>query len=374
MRKLRVTHVTPLYFGEESRIGGGERYVSTLCRALNRHLEDRIFADIVSFSHSGRGPLDHDGLRITLVKNESMSSDPMDAVSRGLFDAIAAADVVHLHQPLTRCGEIALVAARHLGKAVVATDNGHYSSDLLLQWKGVNLIDSFVCVSEFSAQFFRPLATCPAEVVSGPVDVTFFRPDPTSSRKEGRILCVSRLVPHKGIDRVIRALPEGLELLVCGRPSDARYEALLKSLARGKNIRFCMNASDSQLLKLYRSAQVTVLASTHRDCFGNSMARPELMGFVLLESMACGTPVICSRVGGMPELVVEHETGRVFDNDDQLRNYLDDVRRGVWPQDAASEACVRHVRSRFATGVVASRLWEIYQQVWRRSSTVGNRT
>ena len=42
------------------------------------------------------------------------------------------------------------------------------------------------------------------------------------------------------------------------------------------------------------------------------------MGFTLLESMACGTPAICSRVGAMPEYVNDGETGFVFDTDDEL--------------------------------------------------------
>src|SRR5262249_24912402 len=65
-------------------------------------------------------------------------------------------------------------------------------------------------------------------------------------------------------------------------------------------------------------AWVTVLPSVYCDCYGITHVAPELMGFTLLESMACGTPAICSRVGVMPEYVADGETGFVFDTYDEL--------------------------------------------------------
>ena len=46
------------------------------------------------------------------------------------------------------------------------------------------------------------------------------------------------------------------------------------------------------------------------------------MGLTLLEAMACGTPAICSRVGGMPEFIRHGETGFVFDELGELSDYL----------------------------------------------------
>src|SRR5262249_10606424 len=60
----------------------------------------------------------------------------------------------------------------------------------------------------------------------------------------------------------------------------------------------------------------------YRDCYDTTYVAPELMGFTLLEAMACGTPAICSRVGAMPEYVREGETGFVFDNPRQLTERL----------------------------------------------------
>ena len=54
---------------------------------------------------------------------------------------------------------------------------------------------------------------------------------------------------------------------------------------------------------------MTVLPSVYDDVFGGSSDRPELLGGVLQESLASGTPVICTDVGGMPEVVRDGENG-----------------------------------------------------------------
>ena len=54
----------------------------------------------------------------------------------------------------------------------------------------------------------------------------------------------------------------------------------------------------------------------------NRTWRAELMGLTLLEAMACGTPAICSRVGGMPEFIRHGKTGFVFDELGELTHYL----------------------------------------------------
>jgi hypothetical protein len=74
--------------------------------------------------------------------------------------------------------------------------------------------------------------------------------------------------------------------------------------------------TDEQLLSAYRSALVTVLPSVYRDAFGGHWEMPELLGNVLLESMACGTPAICSDVGGMPEVIEDRVTGFVVPPND----------------------------------------------------------
>ena len=66
----------------------------------------------------------------------------------------------------------------------------------------------------------------------------------------------------------------------------------------------------------YREAAVTVLPSVYVDVYGNRHPAPELLGLVLLESMACGTAVICSEAGAMSEFVEQGITGYVVPPND----------------------------------------------------------
>jgi glycosyltransferase involved in cell wall biosynthesis len=123
---------------------------------------------------------------------------------------------------------------------------------------------------------------------------------------------------HKGIDVLIEGLPEGIGLDIVGRIYDEQYAALLHKLASGRDVRFVHDATDEWLLDAYRNALVTVLPSVYRDVFGGTWEMPELLGNVLLESMACATPVICSDVGGMPEVVDHAITGFVVAPNDPV--------------------------------------------------------
>ena len=85
---------------------------------------------------------------------------------------------------------------------------------------------------------------------------------------------------------------------------------------------FVTDANDEQIRDLYARAWANVLPSVYRDCYGNIHRAPELMGFTLLEAMACGTPGICSRVAAMPEFVRHGESGFIYDSLDELSQQL----------------------------------------------------
>ena len=75
---------------------------------------------------------------------------------------------------------------------------------------------------------------------------TLFTPPPAPSRSpRDRVLYVGRLLPHKGIDRLIDALPPDLPLTVCGRPYHRDYSATSSQLAGGKRVEFVTDADDA---------------------------------------------------------------------------------------------------------------------------------
>jgi glycosyltransferase involved in cell wall biosynthesis len=208
---------------------------------------------------------------------------------------------------------------------LVVTDHGLEGGD----WVGLlpRLFDRFLTVSAYSAHQLRapPART---RLIYGGADPTRFWPDPSITRRG--VLFVGRLTPHKGVDRLIEALPPGAELLVAGssghdrHPPERDYPTLLRRLAAERAVTFLGPVADERLPAFYRSAAVLVLPSVHLTCYGKAIRSPELLGLVVLEAMLSGTPVIASRLGGLPEIVEHGETGFLVEpgNTAELRERL----------------------------------------------------
>jgi glycosyltransferase involved in cell wall biosynthesis len=118
------------------------------------------------------------------------------------------------------------------------------------------------------------------------------------------LLSVGGLITRKANDLTIRALAElpGHDLLLAGEgPERGALEALAKSLGVGDRVRFLGRVAHHGLAETYSAADALVLASS-REGWAN----------VLLEAMACGTPVVASNVWGTPEVVAAPEAGRLM--------------------------------------------------------------
>ncbi len=161
------------------------------------------------------------------------------------------------------------------------------------------LADAVLVRSEAYARSAPGLAeVSPAalRVVPNGIDPTRFRPDGPRHEADGRgyLLFVGRLVPYKGLDVLLEALagPGGIPLLVAGDgPHRRRLEARAREL--GVDARFLGRVPDDELPALYRGARLTVLPSVNRQ---------EAFGITLLESMACGTPVVASDLPGVGDV------------------------------------------------------------------------
>jgi alpha-maltose-1-phosphate synthase len=356
----RVAHVTPLYFDEQSYLGGGERYVMNLARALRQVAGDEWLVDIVSYGPAPQTLQLEYGILLRILPVARPPRHPLDAVSWGLPGAIRNVDIVHVHQPFTRSGETAVLAAKVYGKPVCLTDLGGVASRVGFSLGIVELADSIVAISEFSASLFQ--TTTPIDVIRGGVDDDFFAP-PRRAPSRDRFLYVGRLLPHKGIDRLLTALPRGIPLTICGRPYHEEYYAVLRKLARGKDAEFILSADDSGLRELYRRAWAVVLPSVYVDFFGNPQVAPELMGLTLLEGAACGTPGICSRVGGAPEFIRDKRTGFIFKGVADLSAHLHRLAEDVDLVSRLGRAARQMVEDEYGLGAVGHQIADVYTRL-----------
>lgn len=135
------------------------------------------------------------------------------------------------------------------------------------------------------------------------------------------ISTVSRLHAYKGHSTVLRALaslPSNIRhrfaYMIAGKgPSEASLRNEASSLGITENVRWLGFVSERDLPQVYRASDAFVL------CTRESHDRPEVEGFglVFLEAQACGTPVIGTRTGGIPDAVKQDQGGWLIEQDDQ---------------------------------------------------------
>jgi glycosyltransferase involved in cell wall biosynthesis len=115
---------------------------------------------------------------------------------------------------------------------------------------------------------------------------------------------VGHLIERKGHHHVIGALPDlpAARLVIAGTgPEKAALEGLATRLGVADRVRFLGHVPHEELAQLYSAADALLLASS-REGWAN----------VLLEAMACGTPVVASNIWGTPEVVAVPEAGRLM--------------------------------------------------------------
>ncbi|HEX7405472.1 MAG TPA: glycosyltransferase family 4 protein [Candidatus Nanopelagicaceae bacterium] len=191
-----------------------------------------------------------------------------------------------------------------------------------------NCVDALTYLGEFTHRAIAralPRDAQKAMVKMAPgIDIGHFSPliDATSLRNElglidkAVIVCVGRLVPRKGQDRLIQAMPlirktiPNVHLLLVGEGS---YRSRLEKMARKAGVQdrvtFIGRVQYQQLPAYIRVGDLFAMPSRSR------MAGLEVegLGIVYLEASACGLPVIAGNSGGAPDAVIEGKTGFVID-------------------------------------------------------------
>jgi glycosyltransferase involved in cell wall biosynthesis len=232
--------------------------------------------------------------------------------------------LVHAHFGID--GVYALPLARRLGVPLVTTFHGYdatLSTVALLSspaWANYPLFrqqlarqgELFLCVSSFIRERVLAMGFPAARTVLHHVGVDCDAIRPRDAAEEGAfVLFVGRLVEMKGaevlLDAFARLAPRhaGVTLVMIGDGELRRsLEARAGSLGLGERVRFLGARPRAEVLAWMRRAMMLVLPSVQ-----TGSGRREGLGMVSLEAAATGVAVIGSRTGGLPESLVDGETG-----------------------------------------------------------------
>ena len=206
--------------------------------------------------------------------------------------------VATVHHPITFDRRVDLAAARNPWRRLLTR---RWYGFLRMQGYVARRLSQVITVSESSAgDIAADFGVDPARLRTIPlgVDAETFRP-PTVPRVPGRIVAMASAdTPMKGVRTLLEAVAKlrtdrEVELVLVSRPvPGGPTERLVEELAIGDAVRFTSGLSDAELSGLLGSAEVMCVPSLYE-------------GFSLptAEAMACGTPLVVSRAGAIPEVV-----------------------------------------------------------------------
>jgi len=263
--------------------------------------------------------------RFLLIPKFGMSLGPVliaraaiPAVKR-LLDQGVRIDLIDAHYVYPD-GVAAAMLARHFGLPFTITARGSDVTQLpdfalprrMIQW-AIGQADALISVSAALGQRLIELGADPARVnvLRNGIDTKLFRPvERDSARREiglpdgaKLLISVGHLVERKRCHLTIDALtllPEIHLALVGDGPERAGLQAQAERLGVAERVHFLGAKPHDALPAYYAAADAMVLASS-REGWAN----------VLLEAMACGTPVIASDIPGNPEVVQSREAGLI---------------------------------------------------------------
>ena len=267
---------------------------------------------------------------------------------------------MHLHQFNTLISNLVIFYTKLKNKFICVTDHGggYFKLSNIFPMIGKS-IDLYMLVSHFSYKKFARYKD-DYQVIYGGVDTSKFHP--FNIEKENKVLFVGKILRVKGIDNLIKAVQElDTKLHVDAKLLDKNYLKLLMNLDKNDKTIFDFNVTDKKLINDYNSAIVTVLPSLS-----------EIFPLVVLESMACGTPVICTDIGGMPEIVKDGKDGFIVPVNDpksleeKIRYFIDNPEESKRMGDNAR----KKILADFTWDAVARRCIEAYEKLLRDKKIV----
>jgi glycosyltransferase involved in cell wall biosynthesis len=338
---VRIAQVAPLHESVPPRLyGGTERVVSYLTEELVAlgH-EVTLFASGDSTTSARLVPLCERSLRLGAPGGDAIAAHIL--LLERVFAEADRFDVIHfhcdyLHFPLTRRSTVPTVTTLH-GRLDLP--------DLVPLYREFADIP-LVSVSD-AQRAPLPWANWRATVYHGlPRDFARLHPEPGSYAA-----LLGRVSPEKGVDRAIEiARRAGVPLRIAAKVDQADrdyFDTVIQPLLREPGVEFIGEIGDDEKEAFLGGSSALLFP----------IDWPEPFGLVMIEAMACGTPVIAYRKGSVPEVLEDGVTGAVVSNLDEAAAAL----AGIGSFDRAR--CRRVFETRFDATRMARDYLRVYDDV-----------
>jgi glycosyltransferase involved in cell wall biosynthesis len=273
-------------------------------------------------------------------------------------------DLIHAHwslsagtavlaRPIHRRPIIATLQGSDIFRATEGRVGASLTRDLLLRCQRIT------CLSRALADRLIALGVPAGRIAIIPngVDTDQFAP-PSHGAREPLMVFVGSLIERKGVAHLLSALPTvfssfpELRMAIIGQgPEEAALRKQAEALDISQRVLFAGPQSQDAVRNWLQRAQLLILPSLE-----------EGLGVVLLEALACGTPVVASDVGGIPD-VITAEVGRLTPagNPDALASAIEEALRGEDAWRSMSE----HARMRAVNVFDWSRIAKEYVDLYR---------
>jgi glycosyltransferase involved in cell wall biosynthesis len=366
-KRPSVLHVGKFY---APHVGGIETHLETLCRGLTESMEVRV---LVANDRGGDEEAILDGVKVSRhAIRFNLAGAP---ICPSMVKEIrrANADIVHVHVP-NPAGILAVMASGFRGRLITT-----WHSDTVRQRRLAQM---------FSPIQRRYLGNCDAIIATSPnyvessLDLANFRdrchvipygieveglhrPDLASVNAiHGRypgplLLTVGRLVYYKGFEYLVSAM-KGIAatlLIVGDGPLRASLERQAAMEGVADRVRFIGEMQPRDIIPYYHACDIFVLAS---------IARSEAFGIVQLEAMACGKPVVNTRLGsGVPFASLDGVTGLTVEpcNVEALERAINRLLEDGELRARFGEAAQKRVDAEFSSSSMLKRTRDLYQEL-----------
>lgn len=233
------------------------------------------------------------------------------------FDVVHSQDGIASQAYVETGAKLPLVATIHgcyTSEAIYGNPNAHSHQSLYQRYDqfAVDAPLKVITVSSFINQNLPKIDEKKLNIIHNGIDLEFFHPTYATGNKI-KITTTGNFLRYKGHDILLRSLQllknKGYEyeLYMYGKGFELKDEYMKLVKENNLPVYFMDHVSRNELVKHLQNTEVYIQPSRLENC-----------PFSILEAMACGCSVICSNVGGMPEMVRDGYNGLIFETEDAI--------------------------------------------------------